>query len=145
MPWLRYCACRDCDDEQMQDTLYLVGVLQLASAALFGWVLTLQRTQPEFSRDRLKIIGPRRIMQLHLDQVMMGLILLAVGSAFPELPDWIAIALLIGTVLNPLLFLPLAFWPKLDKHLLFRAATGFSFIVASTAFVALAIWVAAYR
>lgn len=128
----------------MTDLLLAAGVLQLASAALLGWVLTLQRTQPE-TLKKLGLTAPRRIMQLHLDQVMMGVILLSIAVAFPDIPDWIAILLLIGTTLNPLLFLPLAFWPKLDEGLPFRAITAFSFISASAAFVCLAAWVLAGR
>ncbi|MBJ7471401.1 MAG: hypothetical protein JHD16_08855 [Solirubrobacteraceae bacterium] len=124
----------------MTDVLLAAGVLQLASAALLGWVIALQRAQPE----ALKKIGvrvPRRIMQVHLDQVMMGLILLSVAVAFPDIPDVIAVLLLIGTVLNPLLFVPLAFAPKLDEGLPFRALTVTSFLIASGAFVSLAVWV----
>ncbi len=128
----------------MRDVLLLIGVLQLASAALLGWLIALQRTQPA-KVARLGIRAPRRIMQLHLDQVMMGLILLAVATAFPDVPDWIALALAIGTVTNPLLFLPLAFWPPLDKTLGFRVVTVASFAVATVAFVGLAAWVALGR
>lgn len=128
----------------MTDVLLAAGVLQLASAALLGWVLALQRAQPE-TLKKVGLKAPRRIMQLHLDQVMMGVILLAIAVAFPEIPDWIAIPLLIGTTLNPLLFLPLAFWPKLDDGLPFRVITVLSFIATSFAFVSLAAWVLAGR
>lgn len=128
----------------MTDVLLAAGVLQLASAALLGWVLALQRAQPE-TLKKIGLKAPRRIMQLHLDQVMMGVILLAIAVAFPEIPDWIAIPLLIGTTLNPLLFLPLAFWPKLDDGLPFRVITVLSFIATSFAFVSLAAWVLAGR
>lgn len=124
----------------MTDVLLAAGVLQLASAALLGWVLALQRAQPE-TLKKFGLKAPRRIMQLHLDQVMMGVILLSVGVAFPEIPDWIALFLLVGTTLNPLLFLPLAFWPKLDDGLPFRIVTVGSFIATSVGFVSLAVWV----
>ncbi len=128
----------------MTDVLLAAGVLQLASAALLGWPITLWRTKPELIR-KAGVVAPRRLMQLHLDQVMMGLILLAVATAFPELPTAIAIPLLIGTTLNPLLFLPLAFRPAWDEALVYRAVTGFSFIATSAALVALAAWVLAGR
>lgn len=124
----------------MVDVLLGAGALQLASAALLGWVIALDRADPA----RLKAIGikvPRRLMQLHLDQVMMGVILLSVANAFPDIPGPIAVALLIGTTLNPLLFLPLAFAPKLDEALPYRAITVGSFIAATIGFVGLAIWV----
>lgn len=124
----------------MTDVLLAAGVLQLASAALLGWVIALHRAQPE-ALARARVRAPHRVMQVHLDQVMMGLILLAVATAFPDIPDAIAMLLLVGTVLNPLLFVPLAFAPKLDEGFGFRAVTGFSFIVASAGFVSLAVWV----
>lgn len=128
----------------MSQILLGAGALQLASAALIGWVIALDRADPERTK-RLGVRVPRRLMQLHLDQVMMGLILLAVGTAFPEIPDWIAVPLLIGTTVNPLLFLPLAFWPKLDERLGYRIVTVLSFLAATVAFVGLAIWVIALR
>ncbi|MBO9534775.1 MAG: hypothetical protein J7513_17510 [Solirubrobacteraceae bacterium] len=115
------------------------GVLQLASAASLGWLIALDRADPA----KLKMIGikvPRRLLQLHLDQVMMGVILLAVATAFPDIPDWTAIALLIGTTLNPLLFLPLAFAPKLDEALGYRVISVGSFVASTIGFVGLAIW-----
>jgi hydroxylaminobenzene mutase len=126
------------------DVLLGAGALQLASAALIGWIIALDRADPERTK-RLGIKVPRRLMQLHLDQVMMGLILLAVASAFPDVPGWIVVPLLIGTTVNPLLFLPLAFWPKLDQQLGYRIITVLSFIAATIAFVGLAIWVIGLR
>jgi len=120
------------------------GTLQLASAALLGWLIALERADPA----RTKALGikvPRRIMQLHLDQVMMGVILLAIATAFPDIPGWIAVALLIGTTLNPLGFLPLAFFPKVDERLAFRVVITGSFIAATIGFVGLAVWVVGYR
>ena len=123
----------------MTNVLLAVGVLQLASAALLGWLIALQRSNPE-AVAKLGIKAPHRIMQLHLDQVMMGLIDIAIATAFPEIPDWIAVALVIGTILNPLGFLPLAFFPKLDQTIAFRAFVGFSFTASTIAFVGTAVW-----
>jgi hydroxylaminobenzene mutase len=128
----------------MTDVLLAAGVLSLASAALLGWLIALHRAQPEAIK-KIGIKAPHRIMQLHLDQVMMGLILLAVATAFPDVPDWVAIPLLVGTVLNPLGFVPLAFWPKCDETLLYRGGIGFSFIASTIGFVGLAVWVLAGR
>ena len=128
----------------MIDVLLAAGVLSLASAALLGWLIALQRANPEAIK-KLGIKAPHRIMQLHLDQVMMGLILLAVATAFPDVPDVVSIPLLIGTILNPLGFVPLAFVPKLDTTVGYRAFVGFSFVASKIGFVGLAIWVLAGR
>lgn len=137
-------ARRDARLRPMTDLLLAVGVLQLASAALMGWPIALQRIQPDLIK-KAGVVAPRRMMQLHLDQVMMGLILLAIATAFPDLPDAIAWPLLIGTVFNPLFFVPLAFKPDLEQAIAFRIATVSSFIATSGSLTALAVWVLAGR
>lgn len=124
---------------RVNEVLLTAGVLQLASAALVGWLIALDRAAPERVRQ-LGIRVPRRLMQLHLDQVLMGLILLAVPTALGEIPRWCAWPLLVGTILNPLLFLPLAFAPRLDQNTAYRALTVGSFLAATVGFVGLAIW-----
>ena len=70
---------------------------------------------------RIGVVAPQRIRQVHLDYVMMGLILIGVGLAVPDLPTAVAAALVFGTLVNPFLFVPLAFEPELDKRLWFRS------------------------
>ncbi|HEX2708990.1 MAG TPA: hypothetical protein VHM66_13405, partial [Solirubrobacterales bacterium] len=76
---------------------------------------------------------------VHLDYVMMGLILIAVGLAVPDLPTEIALALVFGTAVNPLLFVPAAFDPDVDKRLWYRALSVVSFLTVSGGLVAAAI------
>jgi hypothetical protein len=128
----------------MIDVLLAAGVLSLASASLLGWVMALHRAKPD-ALEKLGIKAPHRVTQLHLDQVMMGLILLAVATAFPDIPDPIAIPLLVGTIANPLGFVPMMFSPKSDETLVYRAVIGVSFIAMSGSLVALAVWVLAGR
>lgn len=120
------------------DLFHKAGALSLASAALLGWLIALHRAEP-WAVKKLGILAPNRIMQLHLDQVMMGLILLASGTAFPDMPDVFAGPLLVGTILNPLGFVPLMFWPTCDKTLAYRAFIGFSFVSSTTGFVGMAL------
>ncbi|KAJ8612789.1 hypothetical protein MRB53_037260 [Persea americana] len=119
------------------DLFHKAGATSLASAALLGWLIALQRAEPSAVKA-MGIQAPNRIMQLHLDQVMMGLILLASGTAFPDMPDHFAGPLLLGCFLNPLGFVPMAFFPGCDKTLVYRAAIGFSFISSSIGFVGMA-------
>lgn len=116
------------------------GAISLGSAALLGWSLALQKMFPSFLRDYAKIKSPNRIMQLHLDQVMMGTILLSSSIAFSNLPHFIAQPLTFGCLMNPLGFLPLMFWPNCDKTLLYRGGIGISFISSTIGFVGLAWW-----
>jgi hypothetical protein len=122
------------------DLVLGAGALQLASASLLGWLLALDRADPARTKQ-LGIRVPRRILQLHLDQVMMGVILLAIAAAFPDVPGWVVVPLLIGTTTNPLLFLPLAFWPALDQRWSYRVVSVLSFAAATAGFVGLAFWV----
>lgn len=116
------------------------GAISLASAALLGWVLALQKMFPSLLRDYAMVKAPNRIMQLHLDQVMMGTILLCSSTAFPTLPHFVAQPLTFGCLMNPLGFLPLIFFPSCDKTLIYRGGIGISFISSTIGFVGLAWW-----
>jgi hypothetical protein len=88
---------------------------------------------------RIGIKSPRRLMQAHLDYVMMGLIAIAVGLALPDLAGWAKALLLVGTWVNPTLFLPLAFSDDLQGATVYRIVTVASFVAMSTAMVAAAV------
>ncbi|MEH3052648.1 MAG: hypothetical protein PGN13_01375 [Patulibacter minatonensis] len=121
----------------MHNILVQVGLVLLAVGALLGWVVTLRVEYPQLIA-RLGVKSPRRLLQMHIDYVMMGVILIAVGLALPELADWHRSVLIFGTIVNPLLFLPLAFDESLSKSLPYRALTGASFLAMSTGTVAAA-------
>jgi hypothetical protein len=70
---------------------------------------------------------------------MMGLILIGVGLAVPDLPTAVAAALVFGTIINPFLFVPLAFNPDVDKRLWYRALAVISFIGVSGGLVVAAV------
>jgi hypothetical protein len=57
----------------------------------------------------------------------------------PDLPCAIAAALVFGTLVNPFLFVPLAFNPDAEKQLWYRALATVSFIAVSGGLVAAAI------
>jgi hydroxylaminobenzene mutase len=70
---------------------------------------------------------------------MMGLILIGVGLAVPDLPTVVAAALVFGTFVNPLLFVPLAFNPDAEKWLWYRLLAVVSFTCVSGGLVVAAI------
>ena len=70
---------------------------------------------------------------------MMGLILIGVGLAVPDLPTAVAAALVFGTFVNPLLFVPLAFDPEVEKRLWYRALAVVSFLGVSGGLVVAAV------
>jgi hydroxylaminobenzene mutase len=100
--------------------------------------MVVREEQPEWLA-RIGIVAPHRVRQVHLDYVMMGLILVGVGLAVPDLPTAIAVALVFGTAVNPFLFVPLAFDPEIEKRLWYRVLAVGSFLGVSGGLVAAAI------
>jgi hydroxylaminobenzene mutase len=115
-----------------------IGLWSLALGALSGWLVAASIDQPQIIR-RLRIRHPGRIRQTHLDWIMMGILLLAVDAAVDDIPDWITAAIAFGTVVNPLLFIPLAFDATASDRLPYRAVTLVSFAALSFGLTALAI------
>jgi hypothetical protein len=120
------------------DWVVRMGLVELAIGGLLGWAMVVRDERPEWLR-RIGVVAPQRIRQVHLDYVMMGLILIAVGLAVPDLPTAVAAALVFGTFVNPLLFVPLAFDPDAEKQLWYRVLAVVSFVAMSGSLVAAAI------
>ena len=120
------------------DWVVQFGLIELAIGGLLGWAMVVRDERPEWLRQ-IGVVAPQRIRQVHLDYVMMGLILIGVGLAVPDLPQAVAIALVFGTFVNPLLFVPLAFEPDAEKRLWYRALATVSFIATSGGLVVAAI------
>ena len=115
-----------------------IGLVQLALGGLLGWAMVIRKEKPVWLQ-RIGVVAPQRIRQVHLDYVMMGLILIGVGLAVPALPTAIAVALVFGTLVNPFLFVPLAFDPSMDERGWYRALAVVSFLGVSAGLVAAAI------
>jgi hypothetical protein len=119
-------------------TLVRIGLCELALGALLGWAVLLRITAKE-ALEKVGVKNPRRILQAHLDYIMMGLILIAVGLALAGLADWNVAAIAIGTLLNPTLFLPLAWNEALADRVAFRGVSVFSFVATSGGLLAAAV------
>ncbi|GAT10777.1 hypothetical protein AU184_12715 [Mycolicibacterium novocastrense] len=111
-------------------TIVRVGLLELAFGAMLGWVVAGNFIAPQLLR-RAGVNHARRILQAHLDYVIMGIILIAVGLAVPQLPAWIAAVVIYGTLMNPTLFIPLAFNEGLKANAIYRVVTVSSFLATS--------------
>jgi hypothetical protein len=120
------------------DWVIRIGLVELALGGLLGWAMVIRDEKPEWLR-RIGVVAPQRVRQVHLDYVMMGLILIGIGLAVPDLPTAIAAALVFGTAVNPFLFVPLAFDPDADKRAWYRAVAVVSFFAVSGSLVAAAI------
>jgi len=120
------------------DWMVEIGLIELALGGLLGWAMVVREDKPEWL-ERIGIVAPHRIRQVHLDYVMMGLILIGVGLAVPDLPTAIAAALVFGTLVNPFLFVPLAFDPDAERRLWYRVLAVVSFVGVSGGLVVAAI------
>jgi hypothetical protein len=116
--------------------LVVSGVAQVALGALTGVPYAIAVSRPELLRA-VGIRAPRRIRQLHLDLIMMGGLVALVGTAVPEPPRWISIALATGGWANALAFAPLAIEPAVVKHPIYRTAVAASFLTTTTGWLAL--------
>ncbi len=120
------------------DWVIQIGLVELALGGLLGWAMVIREEKREWLR-RIGVVAPQRIRQVHLDYVMMGLILIGVGVAVPDLPRAVAVALVFGTLVNPFLFVPLAFDPEVEKRTWYRVLAVVSFLGVSGGLVAAAV------
>lgn len=114
------------------------GLVLLAVGAWTGWIVAAQLAAPQIF-ERMRIREPRRLLQLHLDYVIMGVLVIAVGAVLPDLPVWVQALIVVGTVLNPLLFLPLAFGPRASESVWFRLISVLSFVSVTAGLTAAAV------
>lgn len=120
------------------DWVVRAGLIELALGGLLGWGMVVRQEKPRWLK-RIGIVAPQRIRQVHLDYVMMGLILIGVGLAVPDLPTAVGVALIFGTAVNPFLFVPLAFNPDAEKRAWYRLLAMVSFVCVSGGLVVAAI------
>ncbi len=120
------------------DWVVHIGLVELALGGLLGWGMVIRDEKPDWLK-RIGVVAPHRVRQVHLDYVMMGLILIAVGLAVPDLPTGIAIALVFGTAMNPFLFVPPAFDPEVQSRTWYRTLAVVSFVALSGSLVVAAV------
>lgn len=116
-----------------------LGLISLALAGLSGWLVLATMQAPRWFAAR-GVVAPVRFRQVHLDWVSMGLILIAVDQVVPDRPAWITALLAVGLVVNPLLFVPLAWGREQSERPLYRAVTVTSFVAASGGLTALTVY-----
>ena len=75
--------------------LVKLGISELAVGVLSGWAMVAMVERPEaLKRAGVRQLG--RIRQTHLDLLMQGTILAAIGAAIGSVPVWIGILLVTG-------------------------------------------------
>ena len=119
--------------------LVKLGICELAFGVLTGWAMVTMVEAP----DALKRVGVRqlgRIRQFHLDLLMQGTILLAVGAAVASVPTWIGSLLVVGAYLAPIGLGVLAWRPELQREsLVYKGLNTVVLVGFTIAWVALAI------
>ena len=121
--------------------LVKLGICELAAGVMSGWAMIAMVERPE----ALKQLGVRqlaRIRQTHLDLLMQGTILTAIGAAVATVPTWIGVLLVLGAYVAPLTLGVLAFWPELQKgSIAYRGLNTAVLTGFTVAWVALAVTV----
>jgi hydroxylaminobenzene mutase len=115
-----------------------VGLIELAFGALSGWLMVVVVDKPQWL-TRVGVRAPGRIRQAHIDFIMMGILLIAVGLAVPELATLWQVLLVGSAWLNPTLFLPVAMKPELKDNIAYRGLATLSFLSMSAGTVAAAV------
>ena len=119
--------------------LIKLGICELATGVVSGWAMIATVERPE----GLKRLGVRqlgRIRQTHLDLLMQGTILVAIGAAVTSVPTWIGTLLVLGAYVAPLTLGVLAFRPELQKgSILYRGVNTAVLAGFTVAWVALAV------
>lgn len=122
----------------MGGILVAAGLISLAVGALSGFALLAAVDAPELLR-RLRVVDPSRVRQVHLDWIIMGVVMVAVGVALPGLPAWAGIPVLVGGIVNPATFVPMAFSRRVASTRAFQAISFASFLALSFGLCAAAV------
>lgn len=119
--------------------LSLLGIFELTVGVLSGWLMVMTLEAPDVLR-RLGVRQMGRIRQAHLDFLMQGTILVAVGLAVDPLPTWIGVLLIAGAFLAPPLLGVLALFPELrEESIGYKAINTVVLVGFTVGWVALAI------
>lgn len=118
--------------------LAVVGIVEIALGVLAGWSLVLAQEAPATLR-RAHVRSPGALHQAHLAALLMGAALTATGLAVNPLPVWTNSTLAIAGLVDPFLFVALAF--GVDKHhsTTYRALSTLVFTALSAGFSAAAV------
>lgn len=118
--------------------LITAGVLKLTVGVLSGWLMVAAGSHRW--RTRLRMVDTRRIRQGHLDLLIMGAILVALGAADLGLPVVATVFVIAGSWLAPLLFFPLAWRPSLGDCALMVWLDRAGFVMLTAGYL-IAAWI----
>ncbi|GAA1909111.1 hypothetical protein GCM10009737_07810 [Nocardioides lentus] len=125
-------------DLDVADVLVVAGVWSLALGGVSGWAVA-AAFHPSALLARVGVRHPRRVLQLHLDWIIMGCVMVAVGLAAPMTPSWALVLVLAGALVNPLLFAPLMFSQRFYTRRSYLGVSLVSFTALSAGLVVAAL------
>lgn len=111
------------------------GLVSLALGAVSGFALLAAVDKPELLK-RVGVVDLVRVRQVHLDWIIMGVVMIAVGLAVPNMPLWAGVLTLFGGVVNPATFLPMAFSRTVASTRTFQTVSFISFCSLSVGLIA---------
>ncbi|MBU2693838.1 hypothetical protein [Pimelobacter sp. 30-1] len=121
------------------DGLVGIGLVSISVGAVSGFALAAAVERPGSLR-RFGVVDPHRLRQVHLDWIIMGALLVAVGLAVPSIPWYVVLPVAFGGIVNPLSFLPMAFSKTVHEKAWFRGGSYLSFVALSAGLVAATAW-----
>lgn len=122
--------------------LIVAGAAEIALGALIGFPYAVAVDGSPTSKRILTVLRihhPRRLRQLHLDLIIMGVLLMAAGAAVPDIPLAVMLAIGVGGWTNALLFAPLMVDETQQQRPWFRTVTAASFVAVTVGWIALAV------
>ncbi|GAA2354368.1 hypothetical protein [Nonomuraea africana] len=118
--------------------LVKTGVVELTIGVLTGWFMVYITRTPRAERIRRGLRDPRRIRQGHIELLMMGTMLIAIGAAVPDPPLPALVLITVFSWLAPLSFFPAAVRPDLADHPAMRWTDNLTFVGLSAGYLTLA-------
>lgn len=114
-----------------------VGLVMVAFGALSGWLVDWVSADAQRARNA-GFVQPRRILQGHLELIIMGGLFVAAGLAVEAPPAWLVALLVYGGWVAPLLFWVIARAPGAAGHYAYRVADRSSLVALSVGWAGLA-------
>ncbi|MGW6461869.1 hypothetical protein ACWF94_39060 [Streptomyces sp. NPDC055078] len=119
--------------------LVKAGIVELTVAVLSGWLMVYVTNTPKEKRIQHGVRDARRIRQAHLELLMMGAMITAIGAAVPSPPMVAAVVIVVCSWVAPLSFLPVAVRPELAKTTWMRVLDTTVFVGLSLGYIVLAV------
>jgi hydroxylaminobenzene mutase len=116
-----------------------IGIVELTVGVLTGWAMVYVTRTPRERRIAAGLRDARRVRQGHIELLMQGTLLTAIGVAVPSPPIIAAVLIVVFAWLAPLAFFPVAFHPEWGDLRIFRLLDNTTFAGLSIGFVWLAV------